>query len=148
MSAVATSGEKRRSKMGMLQSTPYVALVLVLASALAVLGSQRVAEDALEFPSRRSYFYAGGRYVEDGQGGHAFAEAMYVEHLTPPNGPSQKYPLVFVHGQGHTAAVSCIRSETLGTLSSLTSFRVGSTNQTEIPVGPHSSFGTGTNYIW
>lgn len=55
----------------------------------------------------RDYFYVGGSYVEDtGAGGEVFANQMYVEHLVPPGGATQKWPLVFIHGQGQSGTVS------------------------------------------
>ncbi|KAK8084314.1 hypothetical protein PG997_005585 [Apiospora hydei] len=56
----------------------------------------------LETPHRRSYFYVGGKYVDDGAGGHLFQDQMYVESLSPVDGPSQSTPIVLIHGQGQT----------------------------------------------
>ncbi|KAK6840449.1 fusarubin cluster-esterase [Apiospora arundinis] len=57
---------------------------------------------SLETPYHRSYFYVGGKYVDDGAGGHLFQDQMYVEQLGPVDGPSQSTPIVFIHGQGQT----------------------------------------------
>lgn len=59
----------------------------------------------LEAPYRRSYFYVGGRYVDDGAGGHLFQDQMYVEKLAHVDGPSQPTPIVIIHGQGQTGTV-------------------------------------------
>ncbi|KAK7415750.1 hypothetical protein QQX98_005663 [Neonectria punicea] len=55
-----------------------------------------------EVPYVRSYFYAGGQYVDDGSGGHIFRDQMYVEKLVPVDGVTQKVPIVFIHGQAQT----------------------------------------------
>lgn len=60
---------------------------------------------SLEIPYRRSYFYVGGSYVDDGAGGHFFQDQMYVEKLGPVDGPSQPTPIVLIHGQGQTGTV-------------------------------------------
>lgn len=60
-----------------------------------------------EVPHVRSYFYVGGGYVDDGAGGHIFHNQMYVEGLSPVNGPNQTIPLVMIHGQAQTGTVSC-----------------------------------------
>ena len=52
----------------------------------------------------REYFYVGGNYVNT-TSGHLFVNQMYVEKLTPVL-PSQKYPLVLIHGQAQTGTVS------------------------------------------
>jgi hypothetical protein len=61
-----------------------------------------------EVPYVRNYFYVGGRYVEDGYGGHAFQDQMYVERLTPLGGPKKQTPLVFIPGAGQTGTVYSI----------------------------------------
>lgn len=62
----------------------------------------------LESPYRRSYFYAGGGYVDvescDGQ--RIFSGQMYVEQLTPINGVKHPWPIVFIQGGGQTGTVS------------------------------------------
>ncbi|PNY25250.1 Uncharacterized protein TCAP_04823 [Tolypocladium capitatum] len=55
-----------------------------------------------EVPYIRTYFYAGGAYVEDGHGGHVFRNQMYVEKLLPVNGATQNTPVVLIHGKGMT----------------------------------------------
>lgn len=51
----------------------------------------------------RTFFYVGGGYSDDGNGGHIFKDQMYVEKLAPitprRDNPS---PIVFIHGQGQT----------------------------------------------
>jgi hypothetical protein len=62
----------------------------------------------------REYFYAGGRYVEDGSGlgQHIFRDQMYVEKLSPAVDCAKPYPLVFIHGQGQLGTVSdALKSE-------------------------------------
>ncbi|KAK3934216.1 Alpha/beta hydrolase family-domain-containing protein [Diplogelasinospora grovesii] len=52
----------------------------------------------------RDFFYTGGQYVDDGNGGHVFSDQMYVEHLHPVGSVvlKQKYPIVMMHGQAQT----------------------------------------------
>ena len=59
-----------------------------------------------EAPHCRSYFYVGGQYITNRQGQHVLGGQMYVEHLTPVNGPSHPWPLVFIPGAGQTGTVS------------------------------------------
>lgn len=58
-----------------------------------------------EVPAVRSYFYAGGQYVDDGAGGHIFRDQMYVERLQPAGGAKNETPIVFIHGQAQTGTV-------------------------------------------
>lgn len=55
----------------------------------------------------REYFYAGGRYVDDGTGTgqHIFTDQMYVEKLSVATEFPKPYPLVFIHGQAQTSTV-------------------------------------------
>ncbi|PWI66724.1 hypothetical protein PCL_04862 [Purpureocillium lilacinum] len=53
-------------------------------------------------PHRRSYFYVGGGYADDGAGGHVLRDQMYVERLQPVGGVTQDTPLVLIHGQAQT----------------------------------------------
>ncbi|KAM0207410.1 hypothetical protein ACHAPA_003266 [Fusarium lateritium] len=55
-----------------------------------------------EVPTVRSFFYAGGRYVDDGDGGHVFRDQMYVERLVPATGAWKDTPIVMVHGVAQT----------------------------------------------
>ena len=57
---------------------------------------------AAEEPCTRSFFYAGGGYVDDGNGRHSFRDQMYVERLRPVDGPTQDAPVVLIHGQAQT----------------------------------------------
>lgn len=59
-----------------------------------------------EVPAVRSFFYTGGQYVDDGQGGRVFRGQMYVEKLVPPKGPSKDTPIVMIHGVAQTGTVS------------------------------------------
>lgn len=61
-----------------------------------------------ESPSTRSYFYVGGRYVDDGkgEGQHILNGQIYVEQLLPVGGVNHPWPLVFLHGGGQTGTVS------------------------------------------
>lgn len=54
-------------------------------------------------PHYRDYFYVGQSYFPSGNSTIA-AEQIYVEHLSPASGQTQKYPLLFVHGAGMTAS--------------------------------------------
>ena len=58
-----------------------------------------------EIAAVRRYFYVGGQYVSDGQGGHLFADQMYIEELQPVSGQSNKAPIIFIHGAGQTGTV-------------------------------------------
>ena len=62
---------------------------------------------SVEAFAAREYFYIGGEYVNATAGGHLFANQMYVEKLIPKK-TSQKYPLVFIHGQAQTGTVSSL----------------------------------------
>lgn len=85
---------------------------LTISSSLVAASSQHVRHEA-EVPSIRSYFYVGGQYVDDGNGGHVFRDQMYVEHLMPVGGATQDAPIVLIHGQAQTGSVSIIRSQPL-----------------------------------
>ncbi|KAL4763580.1 alpha/beta hydrolase [Aspergillus foveolatus] len=50
---------------------------------------------------RRSYFYVGGEYVNTTDG-WMMHNQMYVEKLSPANGTTQLYPIVFLHGGAQT----------------------------------------------
>jgi len=56
-------------------------------------------------PHTRKYFYAGGHYADDGTGNHIFKDQVYVEQLTPLNGPTKPHPIVFIHGQAQSGTV-------------------------------------------
>ncbi|THV77272.1 alpha/beta-hydrolase [Aureobasidium pullulans] len=86
-------------------STSLLVSFLCLFRALLVTSTQDYKEPLdvnEEVPYIRNYFYAGGRYVSDGSGGHVFQDQMYVERLTPPGGPRKQTPLVFIPGAGQT----------------------------------------------
>ncbi|CAF0834230.1 unnamed protein product [Adineta ricciae] len=54
-------------------------------------------------PIDRKYFYVGGEYVFDMATNRSLMSGqMYVEHLSPPYGIQQPYPLVLIHGKGMT----------------------------------------------
>ncbi|KHO00426.1 uncharacterized protein MAM_01204 [Metarhizium album ARSEF 1941] len=57
-----------------------------------------------EVPHVRTYFYAGGEYVEDGKGNHFLHNQMYVEKLVPARGVTQAWPIVLMHGNCMTGA--------------------------------------------
>ncbi|KAK2589406.1 hypothetical protein QQS21_012919 [Conoideocrella luteorostrata] len=63
-----------------------------------------------EVPSIRTYFYAGGEYVDDGKGGCLFSGQMYVEKLVPLGGVTQKWPIVLFHGNGMTGALTSLQN--------------------------------------
>ncbi|EAU39414.1 conserved hypothetical protein [Aspergillus terreus NIH2624] len=58
---------------------------------------------ALAIPHHRSYFYAGGNYTLTSSGEHIYTNQIYVERLTPLNGPTQPHPIVLIHGVDQTA---------------------------------------------
>lgn len=62
--------------------------------------------DSSESLHSRSYFYVGGRYVEDEKGQHVMTDQMYVEKLLPLSGVQHPWPIVFIHGGGQTGTVS------------------------------------------
>ncbi|KAF5017874.1 hypothetical protein F66182_10169 [Fusarium sp. NRRL 66182] len=71
----------------------------------AYSGSPDTSPEGSETPCIRSYFYAGGDYVEDGSGGgHIFRDQMYVEKLVPFSGVIQDEPIVLIHGQAQTGS--------------------------------------------
>ncbi|KAF5649525.1 adenylosuccinate lyase [Fusarium tjaetaba] len=55
-----------------------------------------------EIPATRSFFYVGGRYDDDGDGGHVFRDQMYVEKLAPVKGAWKDTPIVMIHGMAQT----------------------------------------------
>ncbi|KAF5249700.1 hypothetical protein FANTH_5008 [Fusarium anthophilum] len=55
-----------------------------------------------EIPATRSFFYVGGRYDHDGDGGHVFRDQMYVEKLAPIRGAWKDTPIVMIHGMAQT----------------------------------------------
>lgn len=59
---------------------------------------------SLEAQHRREYFYVGGEYVETPDG-HIFENQMYVEKLSPADGSTRKFPVVFLHGGGQSGTV-------------------------------------------
>lgn len=57
----------------------------------------------LEAPHTRTFFYAGGTYVNDNStNSSVLARKQYVEVLTPADGIQHPYPLLFIHGGGAT----------------------------------------------
>jgi hypothetical protein len=77
-------------------------LSLVAASVLASRMGPVLAVN--ETSAIRSYFYAGGEYINTTLG-TLFANQLYVERLSPPAGSTHPYPLVFIHGQAQTGTV-------------------------------------------
>ncbi|KAF8470840.1 Alpha/Beta hydrolase protein [Kalaharituber pfeilii] len=70
---------------------------------LALSTAQAISNNHFSFPAHyRDYFYVGGRYVDDGAGGHVFQDQMYVEHLVPQSQVKGKHPLVMIHGKAMT----------------------------------------------
>ncbi|KAL4895591.1 Alpha/Beta hydrolase protein [Aspergillus ambiguus] len=57
---------------------------------------------SLSIPHHRSFFYIGGNYTVLDSGEHIRTNQVYVERLTPLDGPTQRYPLVFIHGTDQT----------------------------------------------
>lgn len=58
---------------------------------------------ANEVAAVRTFFYVGGGYSEDSNGGHIFKDQMYVEKLSPASTQrKQPDPIVLIHGQGQT----------------------------------------------
>lgn len=84
-----------------------LATLLLAASAipLPAIGLARALEQAPqdEAPMIRDYFQAGGQYAENSAGEHVFQDQIYVEHLVPVHGVTQKHPIVFLHGSAQTA---------------------------------------------
>ena len=58
-----------------------------------------------EAAARREYFYVGGQYAGDGEGGYIFQDQMYVERLISTSSSPKPYPIVFIHGFDQTATV-------------------------------------------
>lgn len=59
---------------------------------------------AIEAFASRDYFYIGGEYITTSVNNTLFVNQMYVEHIIPSQ-IEQKYPIVFIHGQGMTGTV-------------------------------------------
>ncbi|KAL8364949.1 hypothetical protein RB595_003982 [Gaeumannomyces hyphopodioides] len=76
----------------------------LLAFATATVFSLTVAGSDGEEPYVRTFFYAGGQYVDDGSGGKIFRDQMYVEKLLPVGGVTQTTPVVLIHGQAQTGS--------------------------------------------
>lgn len=56
-----------------------------------------------ETSASRSYFYIGGQYADDGNGGTIYKDQMYVERLAPTHGRDEHlHPIVLIHGQAQT----------------------------------------------
>ena len=74
---------------------------------MSVRRQSQLGSPSQETPVSREYFYAGGRYVDDGTGTgqHIFADQMYVEKLSPAVERPKADPLVFIHGQAQTSTV-------------------------------------------
>lgn len=75
----------------MVQKPLLLSLVLTILTIL--VNSQGI-------PHIRSYFYAGGAFLESGGGNIAHGQ-IYVEHLIPL-AVTKPFPLVFIHGNGMT----------------------------------------------
>lgn len=70
---------------------------------LGISAAQSANNVGSEAAAIRTYFYIGGGYSDDGNGGHIFKDQMYVEKLSPPSTRHNKYhPIVLIHGQGQT----------------------------------------------
>jgi hypothetical protein len=67
----------------------------------------------IETPHRRTYLYVGGNYSLNNDGEHIITNQMYVERLTPVDGPLKEYPIVLIHGADQTATVHPSLSERL-----------------------------------
>lgn len=85
------------------------ALATAAALSLTAAASASSCTDG-EVPYVRTYFYAGGQYVDDGNGGKIFRDQMYVEKLVPARGVTRTTPVVLIHGQAQTGTVSSFRS--------------------------------------
>ncbi|KAG5984657.1 hypothetical protein E4U55_003878 [Claviceps digitariae] len=83
----------------------FLALLLALTITASRVEDPADADEAeadAETPAVRTFFYVGGGYADDGNGGHIFREQMYVERLRPVDGVRQRVPVVMIHGQGQT----------------------------------------------
>ncbi|KAF3032375.1 hypothetical protein E8E12_001875 [Didymella heteroderae] len=75
-------------------------LMMLFASHIAAQGLFRSTAEAAAV---RTYFYVGGGYKEDGNGGHIFKDQMYVEKLEPASSSiNSSGPIVMIHGQAQT----------------------------------------------
>lgn len=63
------------------------------------------AASSAEAPHRREYLYVGGEYANTPDGETIFQNQMYVEKLSPTDGSTRKFPIVFVHGRGQSGTV-------------------------------------------
>lgn len=76
-------------------------------------GTKRPSSDKGEVAMVRSYFMIGGSYDEDVAGGRILRDQMYVEHMKPPHGVHQPYPIVMIHGGSQTGSVRAIAASLL-----------------------------------
>ncbi|KAF2820543.1 alpha/beta-hydrolase [Ophiobolus disseminans] len=74
--------------------------VLALFAGIAFADNDR--QSATETTAIRTFFYVGGGYTSDGNGGTIFKDQMYVEKLSPTKPNKKRSPIVFIHGQGQT----------------------------------------------
>ncbi|KAF2129709.1 alpha/beta-hydrolase [Dothidotthia symphoricarpi CBS 119687] len=75
----------------------------LLALFTCIVSAQSSYNVGLEVAAIRTYFYVGGGYSDDGNGGHIFKDQMYVEKLSPVLTRHNKTdPIVLIHGQGQT----------------------------------------------
>lgn len=77
---------------------------VLFALQLCFAASNQLPQSALgETAASRTFFYIGGGYADDGNGGHIFKDQMYVEQLTPVSKPHRNlHPIVLIHGQAQT----------------------------------------------
>lgn len=114
-------------------------LALLLTSHL--VWSSPVYSKTTEAFHRRNVFYAGGQYVfNETLGGTILVNQMYIEQLTPINGVTQRYPLVFLHGGGISGTVSTVSCFTHRGHQLLikTVYSNGSISPMATEAGPHS----------
>lgn len=78
----------------------FLRLVVFVALYAFALGSNSPCQKTQEAFAQRHYFYVGGSYVQGDAiaNGTIITGQIYVEQLTPLNGQTQPYPLVFWHG--------------------------------------------------
>lgn len=81
-------------------------LALTTLTTLVALASSAMAQ-LQEAQHKRTFFYVGGRYIDDGTGAQIMTDQMYVEHLSPLGIPPPfrpRYPIVFIHGKAMTGS--------------------------------------------
>lgn len=89
----------------MLTSRLFIIAIYVLVAYLPTLAMPWAHKvSSLEATHRREYFHVGGKYTNTSSG-HILQNHIYVEQLTPHNGPTKPFPIILIHGGAQTGTV-------------------------------------------